>query len=439
LASHPLLHLRHLNKVFHTDELETHALSDISLDLAHGEFVAITGPSGCGKTTLLLILGLLDGDDVAHLNQRERVYLRNTRIGFIFQAFNLIANLTVEENVALPLTFRNDDECHTANQRVREVLKQVGMNHRLRHYPGAISMPMNSALAARRRCCPAMRSGARALPPMPTSSAPICTLKAARCRVLPAAFQWPDPFNGVGVVSAAFAREYLHGEVLGEGLRIPIRVVGDVRQFGPAQPAPPVLYIPLKQIPAPLWAMLREFGPLSVAVRLGGDATGAMEGRLRQAIAVVDPEQPIANVQSMRAVVASTTAVQRMSLLVVGVFSALALLLAAVGLYAVMAVAVTVCRHEFGVYAALGAPAARLLRQVLLESAKQIALGLLIGLAAALALAQMLHGILFGISTADPTALALTLITLAAAGLAASLVPALRAARVEPAQVLRVE
>jgi len=256
--------------------------------------------------------------------------------------------------------------------------------------------------------------------------------------------------EGVGVVSAAFAREYLHGEALGktvflplgEGLRIPIRVVGvvgDVRQFGPAQPAPPVLYVPLKQTPAPLWAMLREFGPLSFAVRLGSDATGAVEGRLRQAVAAVDPEQPIANVQSMRTVVASTTAVQRMSLLVVGVFSALALLLAAVGLYAVMAVAVTARRHEFGVYAALGAPPMRLLRQVLLESTKQVALGLLIGLAAALALAQVLHGFLFGISTADPTALALTLLTLAAAGLIASLVPALRAARVEPAQVLRVE
>jgi len=159
-ASHPLLHLQHLNKVFHTDELETHALSDINLDIAPGEFIAITGPSGCGKTTLLSILGLLDapdsgvyqldGEDVAHLNQRERAALRNTRIGFIFQAFNLIANLTVEENVALPLTFRADYERHQASQRVREVLEQVGMDHRLRHYPGQLSGGQQQRVAVAR-------------------------------------------------------------------------------------------------------------------------------------------------------------------------------------------------------------------------------------------------------------------------------------------------
>ena len=116
-ASAPLLRLRHLGKVFHTDEVETHALSDIALDIGKGDFVAITGPSGCGKSTLLSILGLLDapsggeywlnGRNVAELDARGRARIRNGEIGFIFQAFNLIADLTVGENVSLPLTYRD--------------------------------------------------------------------------------------------------------------------------------------------------------------------------------------------------------------------------------------------------------------------------------------------------------------------------------------------
>jgi len=155
-----LLRLENLGKVFHTDEVETHALSGIALDIAPGDFVAITGPSGCGKSTLLSILGLLDapssghylldGTNVADLGQRARARMRNAKIGFIFQTFNLIADLTVEENVALPLTFRDDYDREHANRRVREVLEQVGMNHRMRHYPGQLSGGQQQRVAVAR-------------------------------------------------------------------------------------------------------------------------------------------------------------------------------------------------------------------------------------------------------------------------------------------------
>ena len=155
-----LLRLENLGKVFHTDEIETHALSGIALDIAPGDFIAITGPSGCGKSTLLSILGLLDapssgrylldGSNVAELDHRGRARVRNAKIGFIFQAFNLIANLTVEENVALPLTFREDYDREKANRRVREVLEQVGMNHRMRHYPGQLSGGQQQRVAVAR-------------------------------------------------------------------------------------------------------------------------------------------------------------------------------------------------------------------------------------------------------------------------------------------------
>lgn len=256
--------------------------------------------------------------------------------------------------------------------------------------------------------------------------------------------------EAVCLVSAAFAREHLKGEPLGQivalpdidGADVPMRVVGvvgDVRQFGPAEPSPPTVYAPLAQIPAPLWGLLREFGPLSYAVRMRSGSLGADERALRDAIQEVVPQQPIAQLQSMDAIVASTTGQQRLNLLLVGVFAGLALLLASVGLYAVMAVAVSARRHEFGVRAALGATPARLLRQVLRESLWQIGIGLAIGLAVAMALSRLMRSFLFGIGVADPPAILAVLVALAAAGLVASLVPALRASRVPPMQALRVE
>ena len=156
----PLLCLQALGKVFQTEQIQTHALSGIALDIQRGDFVAITGPSGCGKSTLLSILGLLDapssgrywldGEDIVGLDARSRARMRNERIGFIFQAFNLIADLTVEENVALPLTYRRDHDRQRTRQRVHEVLERVDMGHRARHYPGQLSGGQQQRVAVAR-------------------------------------------------------------------------------------------------------------------------------------------------------------------------------------------------------------------------------------------------------------------------------------------------
>ncbi|MEE8042496.1 MAG: ABC transporter ATP-binding protein, partial [Pseudomonadales bacterium] len=138
-----------VKKVFYTDEIETHALSDVHLDVDAGEFISITGPSGCGKSTLLSIMGLLDvptegtyllkGEDVSALDQAARAQIRNREIGFIFQAFNLIGDLNVYENVEVPLTYRGDMGRAERKQRVEEVLETVEMGHRARHFPSQLS------------------------------------------------------------------------------------------------------------------------------------------------------------------------------------------------------------------------------------------------------------------------------------------------------------
>src|SRR5687768_11595610 len=143
-----LIQLENITKVFFTDEVETHALSGIHLDIQKGEYVSIAGPSGCGKSTLLAILGLLDsptegtytlnGHAVANLGLAERARIRNREVGFIFQSFNLIGDLTVFENVELPLTYRG----MTADERkkaAQAALDKVGMSHRMKHYPSQLS------------------------------------------------------------------------------------------------------------------------------------------------------------------------------------------------------------------------------------------------------------------------------------------------------------
>src|SRR5471032_2471797 len=140
-GNHTLIHLDSVTKVFLTDEVETHALSGIHLDIRQGEYVAIAGPSGCGKSTLLSILGLLDsptdgnywlnGQPVSKLTISERTRIRNREIGFIFQAFNLIGDLTVYENVELPLTYRGTGAAER-KKRVQEALERVGMSHRMK-------------------------------------------------------------------------------------------------------------------------------------------------------------------------------------------------------------------------------------------------------------------------------------------------------------------
>jgi putative ABC transport system ATP-binding protein len=154
-----LIHMAGVTKVFLTEEVETHALSGISLDIARGEYVSIAGPSGCGKTTLLSILGLLDspsagehvlnGVPVADLSASRRAEIRNREIGFIFQAFNLIGDLTVAENVELPLTYRGMPAAER-KQRVTEALQKVGMEHRTKHYPSQLSGGQQQRVAVAR-------------------------------------------------------------------------------------------------------------------------------------------------------------------------------------------------------------------------------------------------------------------------------------------------
>jgi len=155
----PLIRLEGIKKVFYTDEVETHALSEIHLQIKHGEYVAIAGPSGCGKTTLLSILGLLDtptegtytldNQPVARLSASDRARVRNRQIGFIFQAFNLIGDLTVYENVELPLTYRGmaSDE---RRKRVQSALERVGMSHRMKHFPAQLSGGQQQRVAVAR-------------------------------------------------------------------------------------------------------------------------------------------------------------------------------------------------------------------------------------------------------------------------------------------------
>jgi putative ABC transport system ATP-binding protein len=157
-----LLHLEGVTKVFVTDEVETHALSGIQMDIKKGEYVSISGPSGCGKSTLLAILGLLDtptdgiytlnGKSVANLKLSERARIRNREIGFIFQAFNLIGDLTVYENVELPLTYRGMPSSER-KKRVQEALDKVGMSHRMKHYPSQLSGGQQQRVAVARALC----------------------------------------------------------------------------------------------------------------------------------------------------------------------------------------------------------------------------------------------------------------------------------------------
>jgi putative ABC transport system ATP-binding protein len=154
-----LIQLDGIRKVFYTDEVETHALADIHLEIKAGEYVAIAGPSGCGKTTLLSILGLLDtptegaynldGEPVANLAPSARARIRNRQIGFIFQAFNLIGDLTVYENVELPLTYRGMSAAER-KQRVAAALERVGMAHRMKHYPSQLSGGQQQRVAVAR-------------------------------------------------------------------------------------------------------------------------------------------------------------------------------------------------------------------------------------------------------------------------------------------------
>src|SRR5271167_1185380 len=159
-AGQPLIQIQDMTKVFYTDEIETHALSGVHLSISKGEYVAMSGPSGCGKSTLLSIIGLLDtptdgqynlnGSPVENLDFSDRSRIRNQEIGFIFQSFNLIGDLTVYENVELPLTYRQRMSGPDRKKRVMEALERVGMAHRIRHYPSQLSGGQQQRVAVAR-------------------------------------------------------------------------------------------------------------------------------------------------------------------------------------------------------------------------------------------------------------------------------------------------
>jgi putative ABC transport system ATP-binding protein len=158
-ADQNIIHLEGVTKIFYTDEVETHALSGIHLGISKGEYVSINGPSGCGKSTLLSILGLLDSPtegsylldnkSVEKLSLSERARIRNREIGFVFQSFNLIGDLTVFENVELPLTYRGMKSTER-KERVNEALEKVGMSHRAKHLPSQLSGGQQQRVAVAR-------------------------------------------------------------------------------------------------------------------------------------------------------------------------------------------------------------------------------------------------------------------------------------------------
>ncbi|MDE2344092.1 MAG: ABC transporter permease [Betaproteobacteria bacterium] len=265
----------------------------------------------------------------------------------------------------------------------------------------------------------------------------------------------PDDVRGsepVAVVNRKFAEYNYGGHALGQMLEygIPghmrsvriVGIVGNTRQFGPLRPAPEILYLPLSQMPDQILSAFLGFSPVRFALRGHGDPNHWRRA-VRAAMTEVAPNQPISNFRTMQDVVRSTTASTRTTLLLVGVFAALALLLAVAGIYAVTAVSVTAREREFGVRMALGANPTRLFWLVLLGELRQIMFGLVIGVTIVLGvsglLVQQLTALVDRTNTFDPVALISACVMLVIAGLAPCLLPAWRAARVQPIHALRGE
>jgi len=159
-SENPLIKMEDIRKVYYTDEVETHALAGIHFSIQEGEYVSISGPSGCGKSTLLSLLGLLDTPSdgkywlgsvpVEDITVNERASIRNREIGFIFQAFNLIGDLTIAENTELPLTYRDGVSRKERREKALDALERVGMAHRLNHYPSQLSGGQQQRVAVAR-------------------------------------------------------------------------------------------------------------------------------------------------------------------------------------------------------------------------------------------------------------------------------------------------
>ncbi len=254
----------------------------------------------------------------------------------------------------------------------------------------------------------------------------------------------------VAIISRDLEQARYGGDALGKSIEVeglgnvvwPARivgVVGDTWQDGPLQPQQPVLYVPLAQMPAPMLAGFRRFEPLRFVLRGHGNPEDWRTGT-RKAVAEIAPGQPIANLRTMRSILYATTADARLNLWLIGLFAGLALLLAAAGLYAVMAVSVTVREREFGVRLALGAAPGRLLALVLRGGLAQIGMGLVLGVAVQLVLAHMLSTVLMALlgrnSAFDPVALLGVSVVLVITGLLSCLLPALHAGHVQPMRAL---
>jgi putative ABC transport system permease protein len=257
--------------------------------------------------------------------------------------------------------------------------------------------------------------------------------------------------EAVCIVSRSFADQHYAGDALGKTVRMgrpgsgnvlpQMRIVGiveDVRHQGPDEAAVPTLYVPMSQLPDPLWGSVREYVSLSYAVR-GDGVSVALEPALRRAVIAVSPDQPITDIRMMKAIVDGTMVRGRLQLLLVGVFAGLALLLASVGLYAILAVTIAARSHEYGVRVALGAKPIQLVALVLKDSARQMFIGWAVGIAVALALAGPISNFVAGLDIYDPLTLFAVTVLLAVAGLLASIQPAIRIARVDPLQALRAE
>ncbi len=254
--------------------------------------------------------------------------------------------------------------------------------------------------------------------------------------------------EAVAIVSESFQREYLAGDAIGKTVGIAmgtdspamrvIGVVGDVHSFGPNEAPPPILYQPLGQVPDDIMALMRQYVPLNVALRVLGNPASYAE-RASAALREVAPQQGLASLRLLQRDVDDASAPQRMQATLVGAFAALALLLAAIGLYSVTAVAVAMRTREFGVRAALGAKPSSLRHGVLRSGLRDVGIGLAIGLIAALVAARLLDRFLFGVGAADPLALLATIVALFLAGFAATALPAVRAGRVAPMEALRDE
>jgi putative ABC transport system permease protein len=258
--------------------------------------------------------------------------------------------------------------------------------------------------------------------------------------------------EAVAIINSTLAEHVYGGQALGKLIDIlsgpdmvEARIVGvvqDTSQYGPLEPQPPIVYLPLAQTPDKLIELVRSFEPMRVAIRVHGDAQD-YRGAMRDAVARVAPTQPIANMRTLTSIVEDTTADARLDLLLIGVFAVLALVLASAGLYAVMAVSVAAREREIGVRMALGSSSSQLLAWVLRSGVMQVVIGLSIGLVLTLAASRLLRKLMFDTlgndRALDPWAWIGVAVLLLAAGVLACPVPAWRASRVQPMRALRGE